>query len=451
MTARGASEAPEGIRAHPRKHPDSRVAAGTSAPTFARVTRRARARITLHIAALAAACACRSPASLLPIPQLLAKVAYERREVASTRAPATLLEARWFAVTEAPAGAAVAEVAAAIVRERGAPFRGRSSLPVGCRWLRDEEVQEWLAATGGDPELRQLVGHAEAVLAPSLATVLPAARAPLPAVRFCLSAAADGGTEVTLEHALPEGGGREALRIRHGFGPTTTAALFVPCEDLGDGGLVMAFTPIGPAAPDQVGAARAAAELGAPAPATPMSPRALAWQVARDAIGARNRRPSLLALVTPFQQARAVDVLVVADERALAAVTQTMTAVDPDGPDAGWQLERAMWRGLLPRIERHALTPALRAAVTRHLGALPEDPAALALLLETATDGSAFAQRVREENVVALDDRSASLRATAFTFLQSLGVDVPGYDPMAAPAQRRAAVRRHLRSLGAPK
>jgi hypothetical protein len=128
-----------------------------------------------------------------------------------------------------------------------------------------------------------------------------------------------------------------------------------------------------------------------------------------------------------------------------------MTAVDPDGPDAGWQLERAMWRGLLPRIERHALTPALRAAVTRHLGALPEDPAALALLLETATDGSAFAQRVREENVVALDDRSASLRATAFTFLQSLGVDVPGYDPMAAPAQRRAAVRRHLRSLGAPK
>ena len=451
MTAKGASEAADGIRAHPRKHPDSRVADRVSGSTFARVSRRAPQRITLHIAALAAACACRSPAPLLPIPEVPAEVAYERREAAATRAPAVLLEARWFAVTEEPSGAAVAEVATAIVRERGAPFRGRSSLPVGCRWLRDEEAREWLAATKGDPARRQLLGRAQAVLAPSLATILPAARAPLPAVRLCLCAAADGSAAVTLEHALPEGGGNEALRIPHGFGPKATAALFVPCEDLGDGGLMMVFTPRGPAAADQVGAARAAAELRAPAPAAPMSPRALAWQVARDAIGARNRRPALLALVTPFQQARAVDVLVVADERALAAVTPTMTAVDPDGPDAGWQLERAMWRGLLPRVERHALTPALRAAVTRHLGALPEDPAALALLLETAADGSAFAQRVREENVVALDDRSASLRATAFTFLQSLGVEVPGYDPMAAPAQRRAAVRRHLRALGAPR
>ena len=136
-------------------------------------------------------------------------------------------------------------------------------------------------------------------------------------------------------------------------------------------------------------------------------------QVARQAVGARNRRPALLALVTPLQLARAVDMLVVADERALIAVTPEMTATDPDSDDVAWQLERALWRALMPRLERHELTPAMQAAAVRHLGALADDPATLSLLLQTCGDDAAYRQALTSENVPPSDIPVSRMRSAS--------------------------------------
>lgn len=380
--------------------------------------------------------------------KVLPEVSYGPCAVTWERAAPTRCEVRWFAVSAPPPGVAVARAASAIVRDRGEAFRGRSRLPLGTRWLRGSTVAAWRDLPAAAPARRELLGRAEVVLASALAATLPGARAPLPDVRLLPSSAGDGLVAVTLVTRLGADRGNEALRIERAFDVGSSAALFVPVEELGEGGVVMTFDPRGEATAAELAAARALADRAPPPPAPPMGPRALAWKVARDAIGARNRRPALLALVTPFRRARAVDVLAVADEPALAAVTAPMTAVDAEADDAGWQLERAMWRGLLPRIERRALTPALRAAVTRQLGALQEDPAALALLLATAADDAEFTRRVQAENVLALDDRSASLRTTAFTFLKRRGVAMPGYDPMDERARRHAAVRRLLRAQG---
>jgi len=401
---------------------------------------------TIHIGALFTAAACRSPAPPLPVAEVSPALAYERVTPAGDRSPSLRFELRWFAVTEPPPGVAVARAAAAIVRERGRPFRGRSALPVGSRWLDDPAARTW---QGSDRTAQlQLLGTATAVVTAALKTVVAPARPPLPTMWLRPSDAAAGAVDVTLLSDVGSGAGREALRIERACGADEAGALFVPSDDLGEGGVVVLLTPTGRAASSEVAAADAAAVV-APRPAPTMSPRALAWQVARDAIGAHNRRPALLALVTPFQQARAIDVLIVADERALVAMTGPMTDVDADAPDAGWQLERALWRALLPRVERRALTPALRATVTRHLGALQEDPATLSLLLETCADDAEFGRRVVEENLLTLDDRSAALRATAATFLRRRGVELPGYDPMGTPAARRAAGRQRLRGGGA--
>jgi len=278
-------------------------------------------------------------------------------------------------------------------------------------------------------------------------TLLLPQRPPLPLLRLERYAGAPGTLDAILMSTEDGGLSREAVFIEHALDEEAAGALFVPIAALAPGGLLVVVTPAGPADAIQVTAAGALADASAPTPEPAASPRALAWRVARDAVGARNRRPALLALVTPMQQTRAIDVLVVADERALIDVTAPMTAADADAPDAGWQLERGLWRGLLPRLERDALTPALRATVTRHLGALGSDPAALSLLLQTCDDDASFEAGILEENLIALEDRSAAARTTAHTFLQRAGRAVAGYDPMGAREDRRAAVRRHRRAI----
>lgn len=404
--------------------------------------------MTFHIALAGALAGCRTAPPRLPIEPAQPAVAYERVAIEHDLAPALKLQVQTYAVTDTPTGEAVAQAASAIVRDRGEPFRGRSRLPIGSRWLRAADLATWRERDGhGDPEREQLLGSAEAVSAPGLVTAIQPQRAPLPLLRLERVDDAPGALDAILMSTEDGGLSREALVIEHALNLQAAGALFVPVASLAPGGLLVVVTPAGPAEEDEVTAAGALADASAPPPVVPASPRALAWRVARDAVGARNRRPALLALVTPMQQTRAIDVLVVADERALMDVTAPMTAVDADAADAGWQLERGLWRGLLPRLERDALTPALRATVTRHLGALGSDAAALSLLLETCDDGGRFDAGILEENLIALDDRSAAVRTTAHTFLQRLGGAVPGYDPMGPRDGRRAAVRRHRRAI----
>ena len=191
---------------------------------------------TLHIATLATACACRGPDLRPAVAEVTPQVSYERCAAAWEATPSTRCTVQWFAVTEAPSGEAVGRAAAAIVRDRGAPFRGRSSLPIGARWLRAEDVRSWLAAPTTTPLPRQLLAEAPVVLAPDLMTILPSARPPLPTLRMRPSTAAEGAVDVLLVHEVPEDGSREALQIERALGTNAPAGLVVPATASGDDG-----------------------------------------------------------------------------------------------------------------------------------------------------------------------------------------------------------------------
>jgi len=98
----------------------------------------------------------------------------------------------------------------------------------------------------------------------------------------------------------------------------------------------------------------------------------------------------------------------------------------------------------VPRMERDELPASLRAACTRHLGALGQDASTLLLLLRTARDGESFVRGVIDENLAALGDRSAALRVTAVTWLQGQQITVSGYDALASKVERKHALRQFL-------
>src|SRR5690606_27894592 len=180
-------------------------------------------------------------------------------------------------------------------------------------------------------------------------------------------------------------------------------ALFVPDRRTPGGGLLLVLLPATEATAEELAAATQVANdklaTGDQPPELPM-----AWQVAKRAIGERNRRPALLAVVTPLNLTRVVDLILAADEPALIAMSEQLGQVDPNSEQVNWLIESAMWRALLPRMERDELPAPLHAACTRHLGALGQDASTLLLLLRTANDGKAFVEAIIDENLAALGD-----------------------------------------------
>lgn len=365
----------------------------------------------------------------------------------SEQAPAQV-RVELFAVATEPTGTPLQLAAAAIVRDRGVPFRGKSRLPIGSRWLRAADVQNWLA--GSDerkPSQQQELGSATAILDPTLVTVIhddaeqADATATLPSLTLLPDAR---GFRARLTSGTAAQADHETLLIRAPFGPGEAIGLYVPDARAGTGGILLLARPNGipPAADLAVAHNQAHAKASNPA-AEPEVPRS--WRVVEKAIGAQNRRPALLALVAPLGLQRITDLILAADERGLIAMSDEVTQLDPAAEatkkNMPWLVEAAAWRALVPRAERDELTPALRAAFARHVGGLTDDASTIRLLLNTCADLPAFESALIEENLAALNDRSAAVRVRAMQWLGARGVRVADYDPLAKKGDRRAAVR----------
>lgn len=103
-----------------------------------------------------------------------------------------------------------------------------------------------------------------------------------------------------------------------------------------------------------------------------------------------------------------------------------------------------MLGSLLPRLDRDDLPPGLLAALRRQLGAGCDDTAELRRMLQQGTDCDAFTRALRDENLAALDDRSAAVRVRAHDWLATHGGSLPGFDPLGPAKERRAVLRRSL-------
>lgn len=341
-----------------------------------------------------------------------------------------------LAVPRPPAGAAIEAVAARLTSEHGLPFRAASPLPAGSRWLDSAAVADLLyrQQLGGSTPLPSRA-VADAVLSPQWETRIDIQG--LPGLRLHWRDAGDGPRLfLVIDHAdATQRHSTVAIAEPFAQGP---AALFVAAPGSGFAGHAIVLSPGGAAEPASV--ARIAAARTATA--APSSPLPAPVRAALAAVGAHPRRAALLGLARPLGAPRALDLLLVADEPALIAITGALAA-DPAIAAAAWSFERAVWLALLPLAERGELSLALQAAFARHLGAVADDTATLRALLTSADDVGAFVAALRRENEYALADRSTASRCAGHDWLLRHGGAIADYDPLAAPAARQQALRRH--------
>ena len=125
----------------------------------------------------------------------------------------------------------------------------------------------------------------------------------------------------------------------------------------------------------------------------------------------------------------------------------------PTGEPAalGWFLERATYGWLAARAsdESQPLQPELEALLLRHTGQLGRYPDLVMESVGASTGLADHRRRVQAENAIFLEDADPAARVRAFDWLKAQGLAPEGYDPLAAPAERRAALARAAEAAGA--
>ena len=376
-----------------------------------------------------------------------------------------------YAVAEAPVGIPVALAAAAIVTGQANPFRGKTQLPIGSRWLAADDANRWLKSRDQLTSWEQKpLAATQAILLPELMTSvvfkigprspdgvtrpmpvlqlqqfageLRATLSTLPAPPAATASQARTQAEQTAKDV------KEVIVIAKDLSPAEPFAVFVPDLRLPGGGLLLMTRPCD--LPDEAAIAAAmqiaTAKLSTPA-ITASVP--LSWLLAQQAVGERNRRPALLAVATPLRLDRSVDLILAADEPALIAMTKQLAmikAAAASPTQVKWQVEAATWQALIPRMGQEDLPPALRAASRRHIGALANDASTLQVLLKACEDADMFTEHLIEENAAALSDRSAAIRVAALEWLKSQKITVDGYDPMASKTERKKSIKQFFKA-----
>ena len=205
----------------------------------------------------------------------------------------------------------------------------------------------------------------------------------------------------------------------------------------------------------QQASARVLASLGADARQAASRGQILAGTL-RSARDAASQRRLLLAVCAEVGADVASEATLLLDDKAMGGaagqVIEALAAVpaETDAAQFGWLVDRALLAGLGKLSAGGELPPAAGAMLSARFGEAGRDISALAELAEGSASRADFETRVRGENLILLDDGSPASRVRAFEWMSGRG-DVPqGYDPLAAPPQRRAAIDAYLRALDQP-
>lgn len=347
---------------------------------------------------------------------------------------ACMLQVNTFAVREDLAGIPVQDAATVIAATSGTPFRGASTILRQLRFVHGGDADAWCDAAGGRDATRlQATGSATAAVASGLCTTMAGSAGTID----LLATMHAGSLRLALRDA------EEILVLAPGLAAAgSRIVLFAPSRDPAGPWHALALERVEPVEPQALAAATAAADADAAQRAEPAVDRSTERQIelAKQAVGERNRRPALLGLAQRLQAPRVVDLLLCADEAALRAITAGLPAAVATGA-GGWPFEQHVWSALLPQLQRDELTPGLRSSVLRQLGSLVYDPATLGTLLQVCRSEAEFFTAVREENLLALADHDAAPRVRAHEWLAGNGGSVPGFDPLAPTDERQTVLR----------
>lgn len=198
----------------------------------------------------------------------------------------------------------------------------------------------------------------------------------------------------------------------------------------------------------------AAASLAQPDPPPPR--RAAGGPGASRALDAlavpATRRLALLGLAAETGAPLAVDVATGGGDALVAAVSSRAIAAAevlgaPRGPALGFCLERAALIETSRALELGDRgDPSAHALLVRAAGGLALRPSVLITAVAAAADLEAWEATLVAENTVLLDDGDAAVRARAADWLRLRRALPEGYDPLATPKARRAALARAARA-----
>ncbi len=246
---------------------------------------------------------------------------------------------------------------------------------------------------------------------------------------------------------VPAPGGEAALALLVPFRPTGTDVQTIA---------ILAQVSPGKPGPSQDAAIarcqaeveRSRAELGRPshfaliAGGSPVSVRtALALM---DVPG--QRRAALVFLAGQTGATLSRDLMLTVDDallEKLAVAVRAKVPADVTDLDAvGWQMEQAVLQAVVEMSARGALPPEATAVLTAHYGEAGRHAESLQEISGQMASPAEFKAAVVEENTISLEDYSPGERVRAFEWLQARGSAPAGYDPLAPPRERRAALDR---------
>lgn len=402
---------------------------------------------------LGALAACSSAPPPPQPPVVAARIDWHPAPLSAGR-PATL-RVRWLPAPPAPAGGLpLAATTRLVIRpQEGEPLGGIPTIHPGLRVLAGAAAAEWLAAA------------ADAAEAPPPAESAAVVAGAATAVRLHLALPGSAAAERTVEWqvVLQEPGVAScSLFQRRGEAVQEVAVLQ---DALRSGGAPLGFhVPFGaglavflelleepPSAGQQDAAQRALgqAEERLAATAAAAAPEAAAQgfvhaqvQAFVHGVGARQRRPALLALCERTGAPRCADLALIADDVALIDIAREIP-VDfglRPLPEQALTLETAAFAAVAPRLLSLDLPPAMLAWIRRHAGAAGDSAIVLERVLADCPSTAVLEQRLVAANLGALENSHPEQRVAAFDWLVDRGLDLASYEPLAGPAERRRAI-----------
>ena len=148
-------------------------------------------------------------------------------------------------------------------------------------------------------------------------------------------------------------------------------------------------------------------------------------------------------------------VSLVADDRLLEVIAGSVRARLAQMPardrrSIAWLLDRATIDAIVSVKEEDApkILPPIRGALSIYAGEVGRQFDVLKSLAGEATSSEDLYKRIIAEHVILLEESSPGLRVRAYEWLHTIGQAPPGYDPLASPQLRRAALE-HARDRSA--
>lgn len=276
--------------------------------------------------------------------------------------------------------------------------------------------------------------------------------------RLVVSAAAAESEDRTSETATRETGDPSLLMLDWpAAGPTGEFALYFPADRRRGIRVPTVWRFVVSDGSDDAGATRAAAQiladLSAAPRSTPPARGALLATALAPSAAPPDLRGALLAVSAEVRGEVSSEAALLLDDEGLTAaaahIAEALAAAPPDSDTSylGWVVDQALLAGLAKLASGGEFPPEVGAMLSARFGEAGRDPGSLGELAASSPSRADFDTRVRAENLILLDDASVSSRVRAFEWMASRNDAPNGYNPFAAPAERRAAIDAHLQSL----